>query len=706
MATRKSPKKAATKAPRPPELPGHGDDEPTKQWTLRLLAHSNVYARLSAYSDELAVVLGAIGMKQKQGDKPEPAAVARHVSRLIAEGPRKEPGEEAQLLGRNVAMLGDLLGLDGAEREVLRFAAMTLHRSPLRACMRSLERMTPRGLGILLSKILGTPEQRMIRALEMEAPLRKLGLLRLDRSAYVDESPLLLLEHLDEQLFEAHEDVHSLLQGFARLARPSQLTREDYPHLTADLSLLERLLRAAIDRQEVGVNVLLHGPSGTGKTELARVLAASVRASLHDVRVEGLDGKVLGAYERLAAYQLCQRLASRSRPALVLFDEVEDIFKTAVHELFDAQAGAGHDKGYMTRLLEENPVPALWVCNSIEAMDPAILRRFDLVLEVPTPPERVRRAILQRYLGPLEVQPAWLDRMSSDESLTPAHAERAVRAARLIGCEGADETTQTLDRVLRSSLAVTRTTPAPSRRQMALGYDLTLLRTDPPLEPLVASLERRPAATICLYGPPGTGKTAFATYLARRLQRPLLLRRASELLGPYVGQTEANLAGAFQRATQDGAVLFLDEVDSFLQRREMADRQWEITQVNELLTQMDTFDGVFICATNRIEHLDPSSLRRFDLRVRFLFLEKDQRHSLFSRALAELGGEPPGPLPASVRAALDRLSNVTPGDFAVVVRRARILGTPAAPEALLAALEAEAQSKNEGMKTPLGFSGV
>lgn len=702
MATRK---RKITKKPAAPQLPVPGEDEPTKLWTLRLLAHSNVYARLAAYSDELATVLGVVGLDRDRGEKPDPAVVARHVARLLARKTRAPEGIEAELLGRNVAMLGDLLGLDEASRGVLKFAAMTLHRSPLRACMRSLERMTPRGLGVLLGKVLGTPEGQTIRALEPGAPLRRLGLLRLDRSAYVDESPLMLLEHLDEQLFEVHENVHSLLAGFARLARPAQLAPEDYPHLKTDLGLLARLLAAAVERQEAGVNVLLHGPSGTGKTELARVLAAQVGAALHDVRVEGIEQKVLGAYERLAAYQLCQRMASHSRPALVLFDEVEDVFRTPVHELFDDQAGAGQDKGYMTRLLEENPVPTLWVCNRIDTMDPAILRRYDFILEVPTPPERVRRSILERYLGSLAVLPEWLSRTSTDESLTPAHAERAVRAARLIQPSGVEETTHVLDRVLRSSLAVTRTTPAPSRRQAPLSYDLALLRTDPPLTPLVASLEQRPSATVCLYGPPGTGKTAFAAYLARRLQRPLLLRRASELLGPYVGQTEANLAGAFQRATQDGAVLFLDEVDSFLQRRETADRQWEVTQVNELLTQMDTFDGVFLCATNRIEHLDPSSLRRFDLRVRFLFLELEQRVTLFTRALEELSGQEPPPPSSGARSALDRLSSLTPGDFAAVVRRGKILGTLGAEDALIAALEAEANSKNDRMKSPVGFIG-
>ena len=687
------------------KLPGHGEEEPTRTWVLRLLLYSNAYLRLSSYSDELASVLSTIGMKQSGGDKPEPAAVAKHVRAELARATPGPESDEAKLLRRNVALLGELVGLDEAEREIVRFTALSLHRGALRACVRSFERMTPRGFGAMLGRVLGVPEAQAARALDPRRPLRRLGLIRLDRSVYVDESPLLLLEHLDEQLFELHDDVASLIGGFAQLSRPARLGVEDYPHLTREITLLERLLRAASEQKQVGVNVLLHGASGTGKTELTRVLAARLGIPLHDVRVEGGDDKVLGGYERLTAYQLCQRLADHSRPALVLFDEVEDVFRSPAHELFDEQASAGHDKGYMTRLLEDNPVPALWVCNRIDTMDPAILRRFDLVLEVPTPPERVRRAVLDRYLEGLAVRPDWLELTATDEALTPAHVERAARVLRLVAPTTADDTTDSLDRVLRNSLAVTRTTAAPSRRQMALSYDLSLVRTDTPLEPLVTTLERTPSGSLCLAGPPGTGKTAFVAYLARRLQRPLLLRRASELLGPYVGQTEANLAEAFRRAQRDGAVLFLDEVDSFLQNREGADRQWEVTQVNELLTQMDTFDGVFVCATNRLDHLDPSSLRRFDVRVRFLYLDPAQRRSLAARALAELTGQPEAPLSSRGQATLDHLTNLTPGDFAVVVRRSRLLGRLADEASLLVALEAEARSKTDGSKPPVGFAG-
>ena len=685
-------------------LSGPSSEEPTRTWVLRMLQHGGVYLRLAAYSDELAAVLSAIGLDPGNGEKPDVAVVSKHVRAALASKTKAPESEEAGILRRNVALLGDLVGLDETERELMCFAAMALHRSALRSCLRNLDRMTPRGFGAMLGRVFGVPEAQGVRALDARRTLRRLGLIRLDRSTYVDESPLLLPEHLDEQLFEEHADVASLIGGVAQLSRPARLGVDDYPHLAREITLIERLLRAALAGRQAGVNVLLHGASGTGKTELTRVLAGRLGAPLHDVRVESGD-KVLGAYERLTAYQLCQRLADHSRPALVLFDEVEDIFRSPAQELFDEQAGAGHDKGYLTRLLEENPVPALWVCNRIDAMDAAILRRFDVVLEVPTPPERVRRAVLERYLDGLPVRAEWLERTASDESLTPAHVERAARVVRLVAPGSTDEATDALDRVLRNSLAVTRTTAAPSRRQTTLSYDLSLVRTDSPLEPIVAALARTPSGSLCLAGPPGTGKTAFAAYLARRLERPLLVRRASELLGPYVGQTEANLAEAFRRAQRDGAVLFLDEVDSFLQNREGADRQWEVTQVNELLTQMDTFDGVFLCATNRLDHLDPSSLRRFDVRVRFLYLDPAQRHVLAARALAELTAQPERPLAPRTLAALDRLSNLTPGDFAVVVRRSRLLGHLADEASLVAALEGEARSKTDGSRPPVGFAG-
>lgn len=108
---------------------------------------------------------------------------------------------------------------------------------------------------------------------------------------------------------------------------------------------------------------------------------------------------------------------------------------------------------------------------------------------------------------------------------------------------------------------------------------------------------------LCLYGPPGTGKTAFAHYLAKQLAKPLIIKRASDLLSPYIGETEMAVAAAFNQATKQQAILLIDEVDSFLQDRSKARQSWEVSMVNELLTQLEAFDGVFIASTNLMHNL-------------------------------------------------------------------------------------------------------
>src|SRR5208283_6048351 len=117
-------------------------------------------------------------------------------------------------------------------------------------------------------------------------------------------------------------------------------------------------------------------------------------------------------------------------------------------------------------------------------------------------------------------------------------------------------------------------------------YRLDWLNVDADLLALVEALRRRPRGRLLFYGPPGSGKTALAHRLAQTLDRPLMVKRASDLVSKYLGDTETNLCAMFDEAAADEAILLLDEADSFLQDRALAQRQWEVTEVNELLTQM------------------------------------------------------------------------------------------------------------------------
>lgn len=98
---------------------------------------------------------------------------------------------------------------------------------------------------------------------------------------------------------------------------------------------------------------------------------------------------------------------------------------------------------------------------------------------------------------------------------------------------------------------------------------------------------------MCFYIAPGTGKTALAQWLAQRLERPLMVQRASDLLSKWVGQAKKTSHPLSEAAQRDGAVLLIGEVDSFLRDRHGA-RAWEVTQVNEMLTQMERHQGFLL----------------------------------------------------------------------------------------------------------------
>jgi SpoVK/Ycf46/Vps4 family AAA+-type ATPase len=205
---------------------------------------------------------------------------------------------------------------------------------------------------------------------------------------------------------------------------------------------------------------------------------------------------------------------------------------------------------------------------------------------------------------------------------------------------------------------------------------------------------------MCLYGPPGTGKSAFAQWLARELDRPLHVHRGADLLSMWLGGTEKQIAQAFLQAEQARAVLLIDEIDGFLQDRRQAQRQWEVTQVNEMLTRMEAFEGILIATTNLMAGLDQAAMRRFDLKLHFDYLANDQAWQLFQQHCDELGLQ----ADAISQQRLKRLDQLTPGDFAAVARRNRFTAFDSAT-AMANALAEEVALKTDNHQRPIGFTG-
>lgn len=108
-------------------------------------------------------------------------------------------------------------------------------------------------------------------------------------------------------------------------ASPAELNIADYAHITPSLNVLRPYLKRSIETGRKGVNVLLHGAPGTGKSQLARALSKELNCELFDVTSEDNDGDPVNGDKRLRAFRAAQSFFTQRR-AIILFDEIEDAF--------------------------------------------------------------------------------------------------------------------------------------------------------------------------------------------------------------------------------------------------------------------------------------------------------------------------------------------------------------------------------------------
>ena len=621
--------------------------------------------------------------------KGVPAPVWTNLRKRLAERVASTALPKPDVLAENVTLLADHVGLNADERAIFELAVRAGRSGPVKSLCNSLVDDARIPVQDAVTQLSGLPAASVRRALAPTGRLVVSGLVQFDKPP-LSGLGLFPSDRLLAALDPPSRSLADILgKLFARVGAAS-VDWEDFEHLGAGRDFTFRLLRGALERREKGVNILLHGAPGTGKTEFCKALAERLGAGLHAVGETDDDGDEPSRFERLQQLRLGQQLLSDQGNSLILFDEMEDLFPGLDSGVFGLSLRRSGSKVHINRLLENNPVPTLWTTNDISDCDPAFLRRISFTLELRTPPVSVRSRIWEKLAEHHHIpmhKDLCLELAHSMED-APALADSALRAARITrgGADDVKFAAAAISRAVRGG-HTPLLAPSSVRFEPELAnadHDLALIT-----ERFVAC---GPANTggLCLSGPPGTGKSAFARYLAERMQMPVLERRASDLLDRYVGGSERNIADAFAEARDTSAFLVFDEADSLLGARDGATHRWEISQVNEMLTWMENHPLPFACTTNLVEQLDPATTRRFSLKIGFLPLSAEQREACFRRFFKN---DPPSGLWA--------LDQLTPGDFAVVAKRSKLLGI-AEPDAILTELRRE-QSAKPNMRNPIGF---
>eukprot|EP00051_Salpingoeca_urceolata_P016906 m.227460 g.227460 ORF g.227460 m.227460 type:complete len:794 (-) comp18815_c0_seq2:96-2477(-) len=420
----------------------------------------------------------------------------------------------------------------------------------------------------------------------------------------------------------------------------------------ADLTALIRLpLEYPMVFSRLGIEcpsgILLCGPPGTGKTLLARVAAATCGAELIVVHGSEILGSYLGESEtNLRDVFGKARDIAAQRACILFMDEIDALCPKRDNAHSHESRVVAQLLTLMDGLTHRGKLVVIGATNRPDSLDPALRRpgRFDREIFMNPPTATQRVAILQQYLRNLP--------LSNTVSVTSL-AQRCIgfvgadlsalcREAGLLALRRQAADPRDVGNALQTPLAVTqadfelamaRVIPSVNRASHVdmdpvswddvggLASTKLLLKqaVQWPLEhaSTFTRLGVSPPKGVLLHGPPGCSKTTLVKAIATGCHATFLTLNGAQLYSPFVGDSERTLRDVFRQARAAApAVLFLDEVDALVGRRQSGSEGGNKAQERVLSTLLNEMDGIegtsgvlVVAATNRLDALDAAFLR-------------------------------------------------------------------------------------------------
>ncbi|MCL1825779.1 MAG: ATP-binding protein [Betaproteobacteria bacterium] len=511
------------------------------------------------------------------------------------------------------------------------------------------------------------------KCFSFDSPLVLKGIIEKD-----SDGDIKLSDSFRRLLHSKHNTKAEIRRAMLGETASATLTRNNFKYIEDEYDYIRAILSNAVKEQKAGMNILIYGIPGTGKTELCKTIAKDIESSLYMVSETAENDRG----NRIFDLTLAQTLLADDKNAVILLDEAEDVFYASPF------AQKKDSKLFFNRMLEKNKTPVIWISNDIRGMDAAYIRRFKYALEVRKPDQAATLEIWKNICAKHNVElPAdMIAEYAKKYDIAPSFIDTAICAVNF--AKSTDAIERTIDSLQKATFGF-----VPRKKDTEeVNFVPELLNTDTDLSDLAYRVVKKGSLkfSLCLYGAPGTGKSAFARHLAEKMGLKVIQKRASDLLSMWVGETEKNIAQAFNEAYATKSLLVFDEADSFLCDRKGAAHSWEVSQVNEMLTWMESHPYPFICTTNLMQNLDEASLRRFKFKVKYDFLKPEQVSLAFKHFFGD-----------EAEVLLSHLTHLTPGDFAVVKSKQDILDTIDQSE-LVHMLELEQAAK--GIRTTrLGF---
>lgn len=516
---------------------------------------------------------------------------------------------------------------------------------------------------VTIPAMLGITQSEVLSLISNSGQLKKMGILDSDND---------MASEIND--FISGITSTPLISRYYRLFDKKALPISYFNRLKKEIGIITALIKNRTDNTPI--NILLYGIPGTGKTAFTHAIAKSLKRNLFEVRINGENGRGGENNNLFRKRAIAAAMNSSSNKDILMIDEADSLLNSSSNSFFGLSINDSV-KEQVNEMLDRIPRVTFWITNRQNGMDSSTSRRMDFSIRFEPLNTEERAVIWKNAVKALGIT----EKISNKQYLEWATKYEtsaggitlALRNALLLSKENSVSFVNAVDLIIRPHLKIMGKKLAVTKSKNShYSLDAINVKNDslPEIIESVSSFVDRikegeeliiPNYNILLYGVPGTGKTAFANHLAEKLNIPLIIRKASDLLGMYVGENEKNIAEAFREAESKKGLLFIDEADTFLSERSTAGKGWERTMVNEFLTQMEQFTGVLICATNFREIVDSAATRRFVRKVEFDYLDEKGVKALCKTYFGLRGN-------SKVVHNIVELGYLTPGDFWTIFR--------------------------------------
>ncbi|MFX0003012.1 MAG: CDC48 family AAA ATPase [Candidatus Hodarchaeota archaeon] len=432
------------------------------------------------------------------------------------------------------------------------------------------------------------------------------------------------------------------------------VTYDDVGGLTDEIQRIREMVELPLKHPELfhrlnidpPKGVLFHGPSGTGKTLMAKAVSQESNANFITINGPEIMSKFYGASE--GRLRDIFREAEESAPSIIFIDEIDSIAPKRVDTSGEVERRVVSQLlSLMDGLRGRGEIICVGATNRINAIDEALRRpgRFDREIEFGVPNVKGRKEILQIHTRGMPLE----EDIDLDQYAEITHG--FVGADIMAVCREA--AMQSLRRILPK---INLDEPIPSEIIQELrikNYDfiqaLNMIEPSAMREVMVeipdvswddvGGLEEiknelkeavewplkypklfekagiRPLNGILLFGPPGCGKTLLAKAIATETKTNFITVKGPELFSKWVGESEKSVRNIFRKARQAApSIIYFDEIDAISSSRGISESTAvRDSIVNQILVEMDGIENrkgiVVIASTNRPDMVDSALLR-------------------------------------------------------------------------------------------------